>query len=265
MKNNLYSIGEVSRIKGITIKALRFYEKIGLIKPFYTDAVTKYRYYSQDQLIQLDLIRALRSIEVSPKDILGILEKRDTGQLIQYLDHQKEKVLDKIVLLHKTIKTIEQAQNTINNSISVIANQEIVIRAIPRRYIITQKMKENPSAQEALEQFSKFPMIIEENDLLDTYETGFYCTPNEKGEIHASLMYNAVTAHKTSNKALLSIIPAGDYLCICFNSKSPQSQIAKLNDYVQQHKIQSRLILEVYLLNDVFATETQYCETQVLL
>jgi MerR family transcriptional activator of bmr gene len=69
MKNNLYSIGEVSRIKGITIKALRFYEKIGLIKPFYTDAVTKYRYYSQDQLIQLDLIRALRSIEVSPKDI----------------------------------------------------------------------------------------------------------------------------------------------------------------------------------------------------
>ena len=95
MKNNLYTIGQVSKIKGFTIKALRFYEKIGLIKPIYTDAVTKYRYYSQDQFIQLDIIRALRSIEVSPKDILGILEKRDTGHVIHYLDSQKENVIAK--------------------------------------------------------------------------------------------------------------------------------------------------------------------------
>jgi MerR family transcriptional regulator, activator of bmr gene len=265
MKNNLYTIGQVSRIKGITIKALRFYEKIGLIKPFYVDAVTKYRFYSRDQLIQLDLIRALRSIEVSPKNMLGILEKRDTGQLIQYLDDQKKHVLEKIVLLHKTIKIIEQAQNTINNSISLIANQEIVTRAIPERYILTQKMDENLNEEKALVQFSRFPVIIEENDLLDTYETGFYCTPDETGEIHASLLYNAVTTHKNSNKALLSTIPAGEYLCICFNSNHPLPPIAKLNEYLRQNKIQSRLILQVNLLHDVFATDTQYCETQVLL
>lgn len=34
MKKEIYSIGEVSKIKGVTIKALRFYEKIGLLKPY---------------------------------------------------------------------------------------------------------------------------------------------------------------------------------------------------------------------------------------
>jgi MerR family transcriptional regulator, activator of bmr gene len=265
VKNNLYTIGQVSRIKGITVKALRFYEKIGLIKPFYTDVVTKYRYYSRDQMLQLDIIRALRSIEVSPKNIVSILEKRDTGQLIRYLDGQKENVFEKIALLHKTLKTIEQAQNFINNSISVIASQGLTTRTIPRRYILTQKMKDNLNEEEALVLFSKFPMIIEENDLLDTYETGLYCTPDEKGEIHVSQIYNAVTAHKSSNKALLSTIPAGEYLCICFNSKNPLPQITKLNEYLIQNKIQPRLVLQVNLLNDVFATDTPYCETQVLL
>ena len=110
MKNTLFTIGQTSKIKGITVKALRFYEKIGLIKPFYTDPVTRYRYYSIEQLIQLDVIRVLRSIEVSPKAMVRILEKRDTRQLMEYLDEQKVSVLNKVALLEKTIKTIEQAR-----------------------------------------------------------------------------------------------------------------------------------------------------------
>jgi MerR family transcriptional activator of bmr gene len=211
MKNTLFTIGQTSKIKGITVKALRFYERIGLITPDYTDAVTKYRYYSLEQFIQLDVIKALRSIDVGPKDIGVILEKRDTRQLLEYLDSQKENIRRKIALLQKTITTIEQAQNTIHNSLTVITHQEVTTRNIPKRLIITQKVKKEVSEEEALLLFSKFPQIIEENSLLDTYETGYYCTPDERGEFNPSLIYNAVTTGKSSNKTLLSTIPAGPF------------------------------------------------------
>ncbi|PPD58059.1 MerR family transcriptional regulator [Dehalogenimonas etheniformans] len=265
MNNNLFTIGQTSKIKGITIKALRFYERIGLINPFYTDPVTRYRYYSFEQLIQLDVIRALRSIEVSPKDMVGILEKRDTGQLMEYLAEQKVSMLNKIALLQNSIQTIEQARNTIDHSISVIANREVATRLIPKRYILTQKVSNDIGEKDAMVLFSKFLMIIEENNLLDTYETGYYCIPDKKGEIRPSMVYNAVTANKRSNKALLSTIPTGEYLCVSFNLQNAHLQTNKLNEYMTQNKIQPRLILQVNLLNDVFTTNTQYCEIQVLL
>lgn len=48
---NLYSIGEVSKIKGITIKALRYYHKMGILEPSYIDESSGYRYYSIEQFV----------------------------------------------------------------------------------------------------------------------------------------------------------------------------------------------------------------------
>ncbi|CEO11781.1 MerR family DNA-binding transcriptional regulator [Paraclostridium sordellii] len=48
---NLFSIGEVSKIKGVTIRALRYYHKMGILIPRHIDNTTGYRYYSIDQFI----------------------------------------------------------------------------------------------------------------------------------------------------------------------------------------------------------------------
>jgi MerR family transcriptional regulator, activator of bmr gene len=265
MKKSLFTIGQISKIKGITIKALRFYERIGVIKPFYIDAATKYRYYSQEQFIQFDVIRALRSVEVSPKDIKSILEKLDTKQLLVYLDGQKKNVLNKITLLQKTIKTIDLAQNTIKYSISAISNPEIVIKEIAERCVITSKISELLDEEEILIQFSKFPMIIEENGLMDTYETGYVSIPDKNNEFHPAYIYNAVAADKNSKKALLSVIPAGRYICVCFTQPDAQKQSQKLYGYLGKNNLQPKLILQVNLLNDVFVSGNQYYEAQVLL
>jgi hypothetical protein len=44
MNRKLFSIGEISAIKGITVKALRFYEKIGLLIPCYINPSNRYRF-----------------------------------------------------------------------------------------------------------------------------------------------------------------------------------------------------------------------------
>jgi len=55
-KNNLFPIGEASRLTNSSIQALRYYEKIDLLHPAYIDPDTNYRYYSADQLWIIDMI-----------------------------------------------------------------------------------------------------------------------------------------------------------------------------------------------------------------
>lgn len=62
MKDSFYSIGEVSKLANVSIKALRYYDKIDLFKPAYVDPDTKYRFYTDSQLYHLDLIKSLKYI-----------------------------------------------------------------------------------------------------------------------------------------------------------------------------------------------------------
>ena len=63
------SIGEFSRLCGVTVKTLRHYEKIGLLKAEQTDRYTGYRYYSVGQLQKMLAIRQLKELGFSLEDI----------------------------------------------------------------------------------------------------------------------------------------------------------------------------------------------------
>ena len=56
MRNNLLSIGEVARMKGVGIKALRYYERIGVLLPAHVESQTGYRYYALSQMPELDVV-----------------------------------------------------------------------------------------------------------------------------------------------------------------------------------------------------------------
>ena len=41
---DLISIGDLSKLTGVNIKSLRYYEKIGVLLPAYVDPDSRYRY-----------------------------------------------------------------------------------------------------------------------------------------------------------------------------------------------------------------------------
>jgi len=45
----MFKIGDFSRISQVSVKTLRYYDEIGLLKPAHVDRFTGYRYYSVDQ------------------------------------------------------------------------------------------------------------------------------------------------------------------------------------------------------------------------
>ena len=85
----MYKIGDFSSISKTTIKTLRYYEKVGLLKPSFIDPNTSYRYYESNQLIDVSKIISLRQAGLSIKDIKKILNGYD---MVAILNNRKAEI-----------------------------------------------------------------------------------------------------------------------------------------------------------------------------
>jgi effector-binding domain-containing protein len=65
----MFKIGDFSKLSRVSVKTLRYYDEIGLLRPVRVDELTGYRYYSADQLLRLNYIIALKSMGLSLEEI----------------------------------------------------------------------------------------------------------------------------------------------------------------------------------------------------
>ena len=65
----MLKIGEFSKTVGMTVKALRHYENLGLIQPYWIDKYTGYRYYEESQVRLVRQIAYLKCLGFSLKEV----------------------------------------------------------------------------------------------------------------------------------------------------------------------------------------------------
>lgn len=71
--DDLLTIGRFSRETGLTVKALRLYDRRGLLSPAAVDMHSGYRYYSRDQIERARLIMLLRGAGMPLAEIAAVL------------------------------------------------------------------------------------------------------------------------------------------------------------------------------------------------
>ncbi len=69
----LCKIGDFSQIGQLSVRMLRHYDELGLLKPAYVDRLTDYRYYSIEQLPKLNRLLALKDLGFSLVHIAELL------------------------------------------------------------------------------------------------------------------------------------------------------------------------------------------------
>lgn len=84
----MFRIGEFSFLAKVTVKALRYYDKIGLLKPAFIDRDTSYRYYTEEQLNDIRKILEYKEVGISNVDVLKIIKNNDEEQKV-YAEHKK--------------------------------------------------------------------------------------------------------------------------------------------------------------------------------
>lgn len=91
MKNGLMMIGEIADFFGISRKAIRLYEKKGIIKPVEVDAANGYRYYSAEQVQQLNALVELKALGFSLDEIRLIIDgKTEKAPFLAMLEKKRQ-------------------------------------------------------------------------------------------------------------------------------------------------------------------------------
>lgn len=114
------SIGKVSKLKNVSIKSLRYYDQIGILKPAFVNTETNYRYYTEGQLYLLDAITVCIKLGIPLKDLNNYVEK-DSINLQKLLYDGKILAEQKILEIHNCLGTLQETLQKMGSSVTGMA------------------------------------------------------------------------------------------------------------------------------------------------
>lgn len=128
----MLKIGEFSKLCQLTVKALRFYEKEGLLIPASVDKWTGYRLFKTEQLELAAKIKSYRQLDLSIAEIKAILKGEDAHKIL------KKKALE----LKNQQKEIDIRLSIINNLLEYkIMKYQVTIKEIPEMIVYYSEIK----------------------------------------------------------------------------------------------------------------------------
>lgn len=132
----MYRIGDFSQMGQVSVRMLRHYDKLGLLKPGFIDAWTGYRYYTLEQLPRLHQILALRDLGLKLDQIGGLLDDSHADQRLYELLQAKQRAIEeqlaeeqaRLQRVAARLRQMEQVQEPIPYNVA--------LKALPSQYIV---------------------------------------------------------------------------------------------------------------------------------
>lgn len=109
-----WSIAEVARESGVTSRALRHYDAIGLLVPAWTSSSGR-RYYEQEQLFRLQRILLLRELGLSLEAIADVLERQNASSTIAVLVKHRDWLIQEQRRIERLVGTVDATIDSLRN------------------------------------------------------------------------------------------------------------------------------------------------------
>jgi len=259
-KNDLFTIGELSKISRISVKTLRYYDQIDLLKPSFIDPENHYRYYSWNHIFTISIIKELKLFEFSISEIKELLKRDDLDRIV-LLYRQKKAEIEKQLFHLENIKTrIENRFETFENYFRQKKEEELLLnyielKEIPQRSVVFNRKTGPLTLNEMSLRCIDLHNLIEENGLYikspfmaiihDPYESIDLSDADIEtcGEINSSSEKKELFIHTLPGGLYASIIYRGGYEA---SLKAYRKLMNKINEKGYHTK---GPLIKVYLLN----------------
>lgn len=118
-----YSIKQLSKLAGVSVRTLHHYDQIGLLQPAFRSE-KGYRYYQKAELLQLQQILFYRELGFTLQDIKMIIH--DPGfNLIQALEFHRKVIRTEADRMQQLLKTIDKTIAKLNNKNTSMKDHEL--------------------------------------------------------------------------------------------------------------------------------------------
>lgn len=130
LMKDYYKINEISKLYGIGVDSLRYYERIGVLKPRRGD--NGYRLYSLKDIYKLNIIRDLRQLDFSMKQIKEYLDYQSIGNTIALLQNEQELIQRQLENLNAARLSIQSRMDNLT-AFSEAAVGKFVVKSLLER------------------------------------------------------------------------------------------------------------------------------------
>lgn len=231
---NYYKISEISRLYGIGPDSLRYYERIGILKP--KRDTNQYRLYSLKDIYKLNIIRDLRNLNFSMSQIKDYLDHQTIDNTLDILHKEQEFLKIQLRELKEKEAVITERINGLSSSKKIEANR-IKIKSLPRRLCVqeTAYITQNEEMDLLIKKLlSKHEQkihifgnqiiggVLSKEDLMNgipnVYQSVFFILDNESCDYDYEL-------------------PAGDYLSYYYRGSYEKNAdcLKEIMDYIKKH------------------------------
>lgn len=162
-EKKFYQIGEVSRLCNIPIKTLRYYNEIGLLIPERIDPNSGYRYYSNEQLTLVIVIKHFKETGFSLKEIKRLLGREDLEYNQKQIKKKYKEIDDKINDLIRLKEKLRFCL-TEGKKQSHKEEAEFEIKYVPEIYVAYLRNRGSASVDEFTVRYCRLMSLIEKNN-----------------------------------------------------------------------------------------------------
>ena len=135
----MLKIGDFSKLSRISVRMLRHYDEIGLLRPVFVDQFTDYRYYAENQLPIVGRITALKDMGFRLAEINSLLALYDDKDALDAHLAAQQKTLETLAEdTAQRLRLIETARRRLRKDEPM--NYNVTLRTLPERYCATVRM-----------------------------------------------------------------------------------------------------------------------------
>ena len=252
MKNRLFTIGGLSKLTGVHIRCLRYYEQLGILKPDFVDKTSGYRYYSFYQMRIVEAIQYCVELDIPLKEFPRFISEQDGkidyAALITYGNEIAE----------QKMKSIQMRRDFLQNTQREIFHAEkcgkdkYVKDFIPEKYCWAIPYDGVQIGEEFNNKMYQLVTEIESHGFKAGYNNGQFMLCNgEKRETYLFIDLRETDDNADDYPQIVKI-PAGEYECIV----SRESHIQKAPQiFVEQFSNSyPKMVVEV----ELFSAQVHY-------
>lgn len=135
----MLQIGEFSRLSRISVRMLRHYDQVGLLKPAEQDAQTGYRRYAVSQLAEANRITVLRDLGFPIREI-GRLAHADDGELARALDDRARELEEGIGREQRRLADLRRFRQEVEAGGAAVSC-EVTLVSVPPYQVVALRME----------------------------------------------------------------------------------------------------------------------------
>lgn len=243
-----FSVGAAAKAAHITSETLRHYDRIGLVKPSKKDDGTNYRYYSEEDLVRINTVRALQQMDLPLQKIKEVLNFDELEKIIAFLTDAEKKADEKIASLKYSKAKIQLAKSNYENHLRTQNHtKDITVKHFPKRVIMLSDTLEIPTLDNLWSYLSHF------YDQLEPLQKERFTFEDSAGiytENGLSRLFAVCKRYEAVDK--LKILPEGNYLCVDCAEENRENKMNELRRIaVDEHHTQPQFTIQQIVVSGI--------------